>query len=284
MAETPVVLTCASDELVGIVHLPESGARALGVLIVVGGPQYRVGSHRQFVLMARLLAAAGYPTLRFDYRGMGDSTGDPRTFESVDDDIRAAIDALVSLEPTVRGVVILGLCDAASAALMYCRGDARLRGLILINPWVRTEAGAAQAVVRHYYGRRLFMRSFWAKVFSGQFQAGRAVRSFIASLRTARKERLTGQPGSTLHFVERMLGGFCGFKGPKLVLLSARDLTAREFEALCRKSPEWSQCLAGSHVDVANVVEADHTFSSRTALQAATARSVSWLNALREGA
>jgi len=30
--------------------------------------------------------------MRFDYRGMGDSEGEARTFESVQDDIRIAID------------------------------------------------------------------------------------------------------------------------------------------------------------------------------------------------
>ncbi|KAB8057318.1 hydrolase 1, exosortase A system-associated, partial [Janthinobacterium violaceinigrum] len=58
--------------LVGILSLPAApGPR--GVLIVTGGPQYRVGSHRQFVLLARALAAQGVPVLRFDLRGMGDS-------------------------------------------------------------------------------------------------------------------------------------------------------------------------------------------------------------------
>ena len=45
----------------------------------------------------------------------------------------------------------------------------RVCGLILANPWVRTEAGEARAQVRHYYGQRLLTRVFWGKVFSGQF-------------------------------------------------------------------------------------------------------------------
>jgi len=62
------------------------------VLIIVGGPQYRVGSHRQFVLLARHLAAQGIPVMRFDVRGMGDSKGKPRNFGQLDDDLRAATD------------------------------------------------------------------------------------------------------------------------------------------------------------------------------------------------
>jgi len=47
-----------------------------------------VGSHRQFVQLARRLAKQGYPTLRFDYRGMGDSEGVYRSFENVGPDLQ----------------------------------------------------------------------------------------------------------------------------------------------------------------------------------------------------
>src|SRR3546814_1414367 len=76
---------CAEAELVGILHLPAAAARR-GVLIVVGGPQYRAGSHRQFLLIARRLAEQGYPVLRFDHRGIGDSDGPYLGFEALDAD------------------------------------------------------------------------------------------------------------------------------------------------------------------------------------------------------
>ena len=76
----PVAFACGQDWLLGVVTRPEK-PRSRGVLVAVGGPQYRAGSHRQFVLLANDLAAQGYAVMRFDYRGMGDSTGEPRTFE-----------------------------------------------------------------------------------------------------------------------------------------------------------------------------------------------------------
>lgn len=66
-----------------MLHHPNEHEVPLGLLMVVGGPQYRVGSHRQFVLLARDLAAAGIPVFPFDYRGMGDSTGQARDFEGI---------------------------------------------------------------------------------------------------------------------------------------------------------------------------------------------------------
>ena len=73
-SEHAIAFDCVEEQLLGVVSLPAQ-ASDIGVLVIVGGPQYRVGSHRQFVLLARYLAASGYPVLRFDVRGMGDSSG-----------------------------------------------------------------------------------------------------------------------------------------------------------------------------------------------------------------
>src|SRR5258705_4562348 len=162
----PIVLQLAGSELPAILHEPAS-AQPTGVVIVVGGPQYRVGSHRQFLLLARRLSAAGFPCLRFDYRGMGDSPGHFQGFEHVGAYIRAAIDALIAHAPGVRRVLLWGLCDAASAALLYASSDPRVIGLVIANPWVRSPATEARARVRHYYLRRLFSADFWKKVLSG---------------------------------------------------------------------------------------------------------------------
>ncbi|MBK9363224.1 MAG: hypothetical protein IPM99_20030 [Rubrivivax sp.] len=97
-SERPLTFEAAGDTLLGVVHDGAAGTD-VGVVIVVGGPQVRTGSHRQFVHTARHLAALGVTTLRFDVRGMGDSTGDLRSFEALGDDIGAAIDALLRARP-----------------------------------------------------------------------------------------------------------------------------------------------------------------------------------------
>src|SRR5258705_2014719 len=53
----------AGEQLLGIISLP-AHTRTRGMLIVIGGPQYRVGSHRQFTLLADYLARRGTPTMR----------------------------------------------------------------------------------------------------------------------------------------------------------------------------------------------------------------------------
>ena len=69
MREEALVFGCGGEALVGVLARPDAPA-ARGVLIVVGGPQYRAGSHRQFTHLARELARNGIASLRFDYRGM----------------------------------------------------------------------------------------------------------------------------------------------------------------------------------------------------------------------
>ena len=108
-----VTFSVGGDRLMGVLSHPAQGAQTgVGVDVVVGGPQYRVGSHRQFALLARHLAGQGHAVLRSDARGMGDSEGEPPGFEASGPDIAAAMSALQDLCPTVRRVVLWGLCGA----------------------------------------------------------------------------------------------------------------------------------------------------------------------------
>jgi len=130
--EQAVVFSCGDARLIAIISSPAQPSHR-GVLIVVGGSQYRAGSHRQFTLLCRALAERGIAAMRFDYRGMGDSEGEMRTFEDVRPDIRAAVDQFCVQVPGLREVAIWGLCDAASAALFYAHQDSRITGLVLLN-------------------------------------------------------------------------------------------------------------------------------------------------------
>jgi exosortase A-associated hydrolase 1 len=254
---------CEGESLVGI--LSGTGRpTGRGVLIVVGGPQYRVGSHRQFALLARSLAARGVPTLRFDYRGMGDSGGDARTFERVGADIRCAIDRFFAAVPGMKEVVVWGLCDAASAALMYAHEDERVSGLVLLNPWVRTSQGLARAHLKHYYVRRLFQPGLWQKVARGEFDfrgAAAALGRMIVD--AAGRRRGAGSPAGEAPFTESMEDGLRRFRGKVLLILSGNDLTAQEFKDFVAGSARWRRLLEGERVTRHDLPEANHTFGRR---------------------
>jgi exosortase A-associated hydrolase 1 len=249
-----LTFACDGHWLYGVLDIPEQ-PRTRGVLFVVGGPQYRAGSHRQFALLARELAGDGCAAMRFDYRGMGDSEGEMRDFEQVDDDLRSAIDAFFAAVPGLTEVVLWGLCDGAAAAALYAQNDARVSGLVLLNPWVRTEAGAAKATLKHYYRARLFDRGLWKKIASGRFSIGAAAASLRRLVSSAAAE-----PGNAA-LPERMAQGLARFNGKLLVLLSGADLTAQEFSDLASSDPAWKQRLTAPGASSKTLPKADHTFS-----------------------
>jgi exosortase A-associated hydrolase 1 len=260
---TEIALTfdVAGETLLGIAAIPQA-PRDCGVLVVVGGPQYRAGSHRQFLLLSRRLAGAGYPVFRFDCRGMGDSSGAARSFEAVCEDIGAAIDAFQRPFPELRRVVLWGLCDAASAIPLYLRatGDPRAAGVVLLNPWVRSEAGLALTRVKHYYGQRLTQRQFWNKLLTGKLNVAAALRGLLKNIVTARKK--PDLLDRALSFRERMAEGLKSFRGEVLLILSGRDYTAREFIGHVAADPAWSGWLDAENVSRADIPGADHTFST----------------------
>jgi len=244
----------------------------------VGGPQYRVGSHRQFVLLARRLASAGYAVLRFDYRGQGDSEGQMRSFADVDDDLRVAIDALIVQCPTVRQVAIWGLCDAASAALIYCATDPRVTGLALLNPWARSDKSLAVTHLRHWYLTRVFKPDFWRRLRSGEFSLTTSLRSLLVAVRAARAPSANaGSPAREIPFQTRMANGMRRFSGSTLLVLSGNDLTAREFVEYTTSANEWRGLLERPGINRVDVAQADHTFSNAVARHEIEDCTLAWL-------
>ena len=249
---------CDGCTLIGILSLPQQPL-ARGVLIVTGGPQYRVGSHRQFTLLARHLAAQAIPVMRFDYRGMGDSDGTPRSFESVGEDIQCALQEFFRAVPELAQVILWGLCDGATAAAFYARQDSRVCGLILLNPWVRTGQGAARATLRHYYAARLLEPDFWRKLTRGALQPGAVLASLRQLLRAAGRRPDAAQ----LALPARMFEGLSRFDGKILIILSGEDLTAREFADLQRSSAAWRRLSSAPRMRQVELAGANHTFSRR---------------------
>lgn len=286
--ERAFTFNCEGAELLGIAHLPPLPARR-GVIIVVGGPQYRVGSHRQFLLLARDLADRGIPVLRFDQRGVGDSEGPYLGFEALEADIAAAIDAFLAQCPGLEEVVLWGLCDAASAILFYAHRDPRVAGIVLLNPWVRTAEGEARAYLRHYYLRRLTQRDFWSGLLAGRFRprdsAASLLRFLAHGLGLGGRTALGGQgtPGDALNqqpLPERMATGLARYRGPMLLIISGRDLTAREFEDAAGRSAHWQRLLSAKRVQRRDLEPADHTFSRRAWRDKISRWTADWLQGL----
>ncbi len=277
--ELPLRFRCGADWLYGVLHRPPV-PRATALLVVVGGPQYRAGSHRQFTRLARHLAQDGSAVLRFDVRGMGDSSGQQRSFEALDDDIQAAIDELLLRCPTVQKVVLWGLCDGASASLLYAgrRADPRLAGLVLLNPWVRTEQGLARTHARHYYHRRLLQAEFWLKLLRGGVR-WTAVREWLHNRRLAQTAPASPRVDAR-SYTQLMADAWRSFVGPRLLILSGDDFVAKEFIDHAAATPEWADCMEHPRLTRVDLAAANHTFSEPADEMAVQNASHQWLLSL----
>jgi exosortase A-associated hydrolase 1 len=157
-----------------------------GVLIVTGGTQTRIGSHRMFERLARDLAAAGHPCFRFDRRGVGDSEGEDPGFKGSGPDIAAAVSAFRAECPQIERVAGFGLCDGATA-LALLGAEAGIDRLVLANPWfVEAEAGAPPpAAIKQHYRQQLMSIQGWKRLLSGSVSYGKIIKGILKIARPA---------------------------------------------------------------------------------------------------
>ena len=286
--EEVITFDCSNTQLVGILSLPRATTcHSTAVVVIVGGPQYRAGSHRQFVLLSRTLAAAGYPVLRFDNTGMGDSLGDQRGFLQITPDIASAIDALLKRQPQVSRIALWGLCDAASAALLYWHDtrDRRICGICLLNPWVRSQVSLATTQVKHYYFQRLLQREFWKKLAEGGVALGALAgftRAVWVAIRHApdKKVQPNGKRGASrlpMPYQQRMAATWQDFPGRLLLVLSGADYTAKEFLEYTKSDSAWSRALTRQGVVRHDLAGADHTFSDSAMSALVASLTIDWL-------
>lgn len=134
----PFYFGTSEHRLYGVFHPPAGSApRDCGVVLCYPLGQEYMRCHRAFRQLTTLLTKAGYPVLRFDYFGTGDSGG-----ESVEGDldrwvadIRFAVD---ELEDTagVSTVSLIGLRLGASLAARATHGRTDIADLVLWDPIV----------------------------------------------------------------------------------------------------------------------------------------------------
>ena len=272
--ERPLTFQSDGHELLGILHLPEEAGK-VGLIMLAAGAQYRLGPHRQQVLLARALAEHGIPTLRYDASGMADSGGPYRDFE-LGPDIDGAVAALLTNVPGLKHVVLWGICGSASAILMHEGRGPAVSGMILVNPWVGSEQSQNRAYLKHYYLSRLTEADFWRKVCSGGIDFRSALSSFASTVKSAfrpghgtpanvsraasaAKEHDTRTAARTLE--ERMADGLELFEGRVLLIMSEKDLTARKFDDFTRSSKRWRRLITSSAIERRDLRGSDHTFS-----------------------
>ncbi|SFG27877.1 exosortase A system-associated hydrolase 1 [Novosphingobium sp. CF614] len=237
MSRRHFTFACAGCQLVAT--LDEAGAET-GLLLVSGGNEVRAGAWNGQARLAARIAAEGYPVLRFDRRGVGDSEGANGEFRSSGADIAAALAAFRRQCPHVTRVVGFGNCNAASALMLT--GGAGFAALILSNPWTIEDNGEAPpaAVVRDHYRRRLANPAAIGRLLTGKVSIGKLARGLAAAIRPARQAR-----GGLAAEIER---GLAGFHGPVRFLIAGRDRTGIAFLSKWPKTdPRIRTCAEATH-------------------------------------
>lgn len=242
-----IAFPCAGETLAGTL---DEASGTTGLLIVSGGNEIRVGAHRGMASLAARVAEAGHPVLRFDRRGIGDSTGENRGFGMSADDIAAAAGAL--RDAGASQILAFGNCDAATA-LAFFHDEAGIDALLLANPWTieATDELPPAAAIRSHYAAKLRDPKEWLRLLRG----GVNIAKLIKGLRKVSHKA----PKATPDLADCLAAALAETQVPVTILLAKGDNTAIAF-ADAYKRPTFD--AARGRVAVETLDSASHSFAS----------------------
>ena len=233
----------------------DPASASAGLLIVTGGNELRCGPYGSQAELADKISTAGFPVLRFDRRGVGDSSGENLEFTASEPDIAAALTAFRAHLPRLKRIVAFGNCDAASALMLM--GGAGCDALVLANPWTfesepepepvaaapEPEAEAqpqmTPGAIRAHYLRRLTNPRALLRLLSGKVKVGQLAGSLIDAVKPA-------PPPSTL--AQDMAAGLAQFSGAVTILIAENDRTGQVFLSHWNKADQrLRQCPKAGH-------------------------------------
>jgi len=121
--------------LFGVYHEPIEEVRPCGIVLSYPLNHEYIRSHRVFRELATRLGAIGFPVLRFDFYGCGDSDGDCEkgSIQSWIADIGTAVRELKD-RSAVSQICLIGLRLGATLATMYASEKNGIDAVVLWNP------------------------------------------------------------------------------------------------------------------------------------------------------
>ena len=139
LREQPVFFDSGDDSLLGFLTGPaEKGERGAALVLSGGTRQTSMGRNRLIVRLSRRISDAGLHAFRFDYHGVGESTGAIDRFSLAApfvDDLSSATTWVEQHDLTAE--IYVGICFGARTVLEGIRSAPSLRGVVLVEPPVR---------------------------------------------------------------------------------------------------------------------------------------------------
>lgn len=116
------------------IYRPKSEQAERVALVLHPHPMHGGTMHNKVVFRAaKALGAVGFETLRFNFRGVGASTGEYDEGKGECDDARVALDYLLSVQPHAREVLLAGFSFGSVVGLRVGCADERVQRLIAIG-------------------------------------------------------------------------------------------------------------------------------------------------------
>jgi dienelactone hydrolase len=263
--ERPVFFPVGDDMLFGILTEPMSDPKGVGVIILSGGVALSTGVNALSVRFCRRIASLGFHAFRFDYHGVGESSGGEDRFHIAApfvSDLQGAIGHLQA--HGLERFLLVGSCFGARTVLTAAPAIKGLLAAVLVSPPVRDFAMGEREVTRlaaELSVVDLARRAVSAKGLSGLLKADRRrtyARLAREKLRAgrgpatrqygARRARYTISP----RFVEPLLA-LAEQETPVLLIYGDADDFSVEFQRAAA-SPPLGEALNGAGAVVAKTL------------------------------
>ncbi|MET0536113.1 MAG: alpha/beta fold hydrolase [Steroidobacter sp.] len=296
------------NTLFGTLHSPGQARANLPVIVLLSpGVKMRVGPGRLYVPLTDTLVGMGYRVFRFDFFGLGDSSGELQETMLADvynnievgryvNDTRSALQWLRQ-NVGAKKFILGGLCGGAITALLAAEREPEVEGLLSLGMTVTLASNAATPAKyltrqqldsrRQGYYRRLLQPKSWLRLLTFQSEYGVIWRSMK---RLIIKEKPVAaavpvaataeQRGNANPLFPPAFFAFLKRGGRALMLFSEKDRLQSEYEekfaAPFAEQLKPYQSQLHQHI----VAEANHVLSFTPWQKEMVAVSRDWLQAL----
>jgi dienelactone hydrolase len=193
MTERAVTFTVEGQRVVGNLIAAEREQPPLALLLLHGWGGVRSGPHDLLTHFARAAAQSGYPSLRFDFRGRGESelAGAEATLGHMGEDAVAAARYLQKQTGAAR-LCLVGICSGGNVAIGVLPRIPEAAGMFLLSVYPFGDGDSFARDARrtwHYlreYWRKLFLAGTWRKIVRGEVYYRDIARILVGRLKRRR--------------------------------------------------------------------------------------------------